>query len=196
MKTHTITTYDFDELSEDAKEKAVEHFQSLDGIYVWGEDNVESLKGFARWINGKHDYSISLWGDSWAKVKVEGDYEIEISENEFEMLDCADMRGEDLLNFLKEKHYFQNKYSDGWFTLENSSCPFTGYCGDEDLLDPMREYIKNPDSETTLQELVNKCCERWVKSYVQDWEFAYSEEGIIELIEANEYQFTENGELY
>lgn len=192
MKTHVINTYTFDELSPQAKEKALRWAgNTLTDLYGWHDENVQSLKAFAKWLGAKFDYSIQGggYGYSWAKVTLADNYiTMWVEENkEYQEFELAELTGEKLYEWLQGD---EDKITD--------CCPFTGYCMDEDLLDPMREYLakSDPDDPRTLQDLVNEGCERWVKSYVADWDWAYSDEGLKDFLTANEYQFTEDGKTF
>lgn len=189
MKTHTVTTYSFDELSESAKETARSEFRtSGDDLYAWHDDNVQSLKEFAKWLRSKADWEVSLTSYSSASVKIDDYITMWVEENqEYEEFEVGELTGEKLYEWLQDD---EEKIT--------TCCPFTGFSMDEDLLDPMREYLGKSDRDDprTLQELVNEGCERWVKAYVADWEYQYTDEAIDEHIEANEYEFTENGRIY
>lgn len=79
-------------------------------------------------------------------------------------------------------------------TKENS-CPFTGYCGDESFLDPIREFLRRPDNETTLYELAKKATESWAEGWRMDMASQRSDEYLYEHFLVNGYEFTEDGEL-
>lgn len=193
MQTITKVTnvYKFDELSEDAKETARDWARGIDDLYGWHDDNVQSLKEFAKWVQGKADYSISLVGYSSAKVRISGYHDSiwnsETEEEEDILLE--EISGDVLLHWLNDN--IETIKSEG-------GCPFTGYCMDEDLLDPMQEYLakSDPDDPRTLQDLVNDGCERWVKQYVADWESTYEDEQIDDFLSANDYDFLEDGSKY
>ena len=74
MKTHTITTYNFEELSEEAKENVIEYvrnnWHNL-GDYTVTEF-VESLKALADYVNGDFDYSISIVPDRGEFISLTG----------------------------------------------------------------------------------------------------------------------------
>lgn len=189
MKTHTITTYTFDELSDQAKENALEWVRSnWHDLYSWHDDNAASLKKFAEWIGAEErdvDFNVSMWGHTYAKISLYDKYTVMIIDDEYQQIVLSELRDEDLYNYL--------------ITSEekiNESCPFTGYCMDEDLLDPLREYLENPDPEVTLQDLVDEGANNWLKSYIQDWEYTYSDEGLTDFLSANEHEFLEDGTKY
>jgi len=64
--------------------------------------------------------------------------------------------------------------------LNKEDCPLTGVCWDYDII----EAFQNGYPDTALNSLH------------KDTEYIYSDEGLIELCQANEYEFYKNGELY
>lgn len=186
MRTKTITLYKFDELSEKAKEKARDNIR-LDGydLYNWHDDNVQSLKAFAEFVSGKADWEVSLASYSSASVKIDGYITLWVEGDGYESFEMSELSGENLYNWLS-----------GDVDKITECCPFTGYCMDEDLLDPMREYLgkSNPDDPRTLQDLVDEGVAAWLKAYIADWEYQYTDEAIDEFLENNDYEFTENGD--
>lgn len=83
----------------------------------------------------------------------------------------------------------------GWTAYCNGDCPFTGYCGDEPLMDPIREFIARPTQGTTLADLLGECVHRWAIEWRNDMECQCEDESLIDAIEANEYEFTADGRL-
>ena len=170
MRTIEITLYKFDELSDEAKENACEYVrEQWHDFYAWHNDNQESLKEFAKFVGGKCDYSVSLYGPSTAKIT-------------------------DLPHYMTGEYSLTDWIHDNAHVID-SPCPFTGYCMDEPLLDPLREYLKDP-ADHTMEELIQEGCDRWVRDYVADWEHCYTDEYIWDFLQANEYEFTEDGSIY
>lgn len=64
--------------------------------------------------------------------------------------------------------------------LKAEDCPLTGVCWDISLI----EGLKEGRPEKVLDELHS------------DTEYKYSDEGLLELCEANEYEFDENGKFF
>ena len=65
--------------------------------------------------------------------------------------------------------------------LDANELPLTGVCWDADLIESMQQ---DGDAYGVLRALH------------QDTEYLYSDEGLQEFCEANEYEFTEEGEVY
>jgi hypothetical protein len=192
MRTITKQVYRLNELSEDAKEHArSEHLRLFD--YPWDNDAKNSLDAFARvfpvtirdWAYGGRDSGVS-----------------------FDM-DCDDnitlLSGVRLASHLWTN--YKNKiYKPKYLGCVNgksiyskvqieSSCPLTGYCIDNDLLDPILKFMKKPKDNVNFRELLEDCFDQWVRSMESDIEYHQSMEYFEELCEANGYEFHEDGEI-
>ena len=214
MKTIEVKLYSFNELSQEAKEKAIQNHRNNGLEYFWNEENLQSLKAFCKVFDiDLKKYSIDSYGHSYV------DTSLNASE------DVLNLSGVRLLKYLwnnfrtdiyKGKYYFVkseqalkhkrvksqtlkngkifNSYRSA-IQLE-SSCPFTGYCMDEDLLEPVFKFMALPLNSVTYEDLLNDCIESWLSAAVKDLEYQESDEFIGEHLEANEYEFTEDGELF
>lgn len=70
------------------------------------------------------------------------------------------------------------------------NCPLTGTGYDETCLDVFRER-----PEEGLIEVLNEAAERLLETLHEDGRWIYSDQGIHEMLEANEYEFYETGEV-
>jgi len=174
MRTITTTVYNFDELSDKAKEYACDYVREMwHDFYAWHNENAESLKGFAKFLGGKCDWSVSLYRPSSAQV----------TDLPWYFTYTEDDEGYDVLTWMQDNKETILK-----------CCPFTGFHMDEYLLDPMREYLDTPD-DRTMEQLIQEGCDNWVNQYVLDWENCYTDEYITDFLQANEYEFTEGGAI-
>lgn len=73
----------------------------------------------------------------------------------------------------------------------SGNCPFTGMCYDETILDAFRDC----NGDESLGEVLRDVEYRVLKDLHSEGEYIYSDEGLRELCEANEYEFEENGKL-
>lgn len=188
MREKIIKLYRFNELSDTAKEKAREWYRS--GFeYFWGDDAVNSLKGFCEHF-GIHlrDYAVDAFGpDNYVKADMP-----EYAEDIAGLRLWKYLQNQDLLTYW-------NKYHKKKEPLLNGDCPFTGYCMDESLLDPIREFMKSPpagsdpDKVKTWEELIEDCFDSWLRAVKVDIEYSYSDEAVDENITINEYEFLEDG---
>jgi len=63
------------------------------------------------------------------------------------------------------------------------------------ILKPILDFMAKPDN-TTFEELLQDCLNAWGKACQGEYEFQMSEEYIADAMEANEYDFTEDGKRY
>ena len=79
--------------------------------------------------------------------------------------------------------------------LLEECCNLTGYCVDLDLLQPIFDFCKKPDSRT-FENLMNDCLNDWITACKNDYEATKEYDYIIEEMEANEYLFTKDGNQF
>lgn len=206
MRTIETIVYTFDELSEQAKERAREwHRNGLE--YSWQHENRESLEAFSKAFGIRPDWSAIVWGYSYCRPNRTG-YGEPRNEETGEEISGLRLRTYLLNNFghlltigkpygkleIKPSGKYDYKRRSRAVKVDRD-CPFTGYCFDEDLLDPIREHIKAPNPETTYSELIQACLDSWVEAYVKDWEYTLSDESVDESIRCNDYEFTKDGAI-
>jgi len=172
MKTKTINLYEFDELSDKAKQKAIEGLNDINVDHEWWDFIFEDAK------------SIGLIIDSFDTERYcNGRLEVSLSE-------CCDLitknHGEQCDTYKTAKG-FENqwgelvkKYSDGINTDEVAEG---------------NEYDFDNDADELEAEFTQALLEDYRIILRKEYEYLTSKEAIIETIKANEYTFTENGEL-
>jgi hypothetical protein len=166
LEVSEIKLFSFSELSDEAKEKAIEHWRDIERDFAWAGEWQDSLDEFCK-----------VFPIEWA----EWDIYHGIS---YKMI-CDDEISE--LSDVRLSIYLQN-YDIG------DDCPFTGFCGDEDILEPMRDFLKKPD-DRDFESLLYECLQSWLSGMRKDYEYQLSDEYISETLEINEYDFNENGEM-
>lgn len=71
----TINTYSFDELSDAAKDRALQDYRSHGFEYAWQDENHDSLNAFCDLFGVKvTDWSIGTWGHSYIKTDAENSH--------------------------------------------------------------------------------------------------------------------------
>lgn len=198
MKTRTINIYEFSELSDTAKETALSDFRD-DGEFFWWSDWEKSLKEFSDAIGIRTSYAISPYSHSHCNI---ADHSFEDGQTELSGMRLRTFLLNNYYHILYEKKTYgkyvkrdneewtYNRYSK--IQYQGTCCPFTGFCGDEDLLDPIKDFIDHP-KDITLIELLEECLNFWMKTVISDMEQQDSEEFISEHFDANEYEFDEDG---
>ena len=74
-------------------------------------------------------------------------------------------------------------------------CVLTGYYMDDEILQPIYDFLKKPDKTSTFEDILNDCLHCWIGACNRNLEYQNSKEAIIETIEANEYEFDEGWNL-
>jgi len=176
MRTIELKVYPFDELSEEAKEKALQNYAS-DAEYFWGDDAIKSLEEFMKHFNCELSHYSINWGEGYGnsiQISIPG-YMKDISEIE-------------LSDYIKDMGSFNLKTLNG-----NGDCKFTGLCFDEDAGDGARKAFF--DGVRDLYDILYAGYESWYSSCNSDFEYQCSMEGYAEHCEANEYEFDEEGDM-
>jgi len=179
MQKQTIITYSFDELPIETQQEIAESWRN-DDWFPWSHDWRASLDRFAEYFG--------LQINDFGKLEFKDDnyYKFHFGENN---LATSEISGIRLYKMLLNRYFF-------FEVIENKDCPFTGYCADESLLKPIRDFIKQPCKHTSFGDLVGECFDNWLKNCTADIEHWESFDGIKEEILANDYQFTADGDLF
>lgn len=171
MKTVTVNIYQFSELSEDAKKKAIEKHSDINVDYHWWDCTYEDAKNIGLKITGFGlDRNRNATGDFLLNACEVADNVLSQHGNECETYKTAE-------NFMNE-----------WQPIFN------------DYMNEESENYESRELEDTLNDLetefLNDLLENYSIMLQNESEYLQSEEAIIETIEANEYEFTEEGNRY
>lgn len=220
MRTETITRniYKFNELTEDAKENAINEFreQGVDVNYIYDEayNTVKEFhkyfptkEGNRSWLNTQftcEDNILELTGERLRKYLINNFYSALYSRKYLGSIG----KNKVINHRMSETHYYNMSkgaicnssnfiYSNIQF---NNDCTLTGVCYDYSLLRPIYDFIneghiKDSFKYLNFEMLINDCFESLEKDIKKEVEYLSSEEAIIETIEANDYEFNEEGEL-
>lgn len=195
MRTIIKNVYTFNELSDEAKEKAISNYRDSNTEIFWVDETLESLKGLFENCNGikLKDYSLGEC-NSWIRV----DFTNEEVENVSGKRALAWIENNLLCNIRipvnslavngtrRKLAQYGRYYRAGMI----KPCPFTGYCADDDFLDSLLKDIKEgSDLKTAFEGLASE----YQKIINNEIEYQNSEEYITEHLEVNEYEFDENG---
>lgn len=201
MRTIRTKIYKFSELSKAAKQKAIEWWKDTETFDYIYEEAFESLKAFSDIFAIKiQDYDFN--------EPYRSRYTFEADDNILE-LSGVRLRTYLLNNYyntlFERKHYGEyKKRENGKYKYDRYSkcqyqptcCPFTGVCYDEDLLDPIRNFISRPSTKEDFKDLLEDCLSSLNKSLENEIEARCEDENVIETIEANEYEFKADGTRY
>lgn len=182
-----ITLYTFDELSDEAKEKAIENYRAKNFEIFWSQEIFDSLKELLKLANvSLRDYSLGL-ERSYIKIDMEeeiknlyGPRAIAWLENNLLCKLRVPWKGKRRIKGRKYKNYA------GMIP----SCPLTGICFDDDFLNELRENIK----KNTLYDSFMWLADKYQSLLNAEHENQNSEEYISEHFSMNGYEFLETGE--
>lgn len=172
MRTIQTTVYKFTELSETAKQNAVNELSDINVDHNWWECTYEDA-----------DF---IGADIKAFDIDRGDITIEVSDIQQTAHDIVKGHGEHCETYKLAKQFIEDsdklvsKYSDGVHTDRVS----------EDNIEAFDEDIQ--ELEGQFVEQLGEC---YLSILRNEYEYRTSEAAIIETIEANDYEFTEGGEL-
>lgn len=200
MRTETIEIFSFEELSDEAKENAIENYRDQGHDYVWTEEWLDSLEEFASrlsltiqdWTIGPYSHSYINWNHT---------YQPEPEVEEFTGLRLRTWLINNYLDHFATGKYYSKFIGDehrsrhSKIFIEYDNCPLTGYMGDNSLIQPILDFIKEPDG-STLEDIVNSCMESFIAGYTADCEYQDSDEFIKEELIQTEQEFIEDGSLY
>jgi hypothetical protein len=171
-RTIEVTVYKLDELDVAMQQRVIEGWRAGDQFF-WEDEWRDSLHAFAKLAPIKvRDWSVG-YGGTYVTFDMDDD--------------IADLSGVRAYKWL---------VNNGWAKLAaGQDCPFTGYCGDENLLDAIRTAIGNPASISSLRDVFADALHGWAKGFEADLDYWHSEEAVREDIDANGYEFNANGTL-
>ena len=174
MRTITKTVYSFSELSESAKENAVSELSNINLDYGWWEGTYEDANRISLEIT-----SFGLDRDKHCKGEVvESCYDTanKIMVEHGESCDTYKLAE----SFIRDYNSLVEKYSDGV---------------NLDVVAEDNEYEFDKEAGDLEEEFKSALLEEYASILQNEYEYLYSDEAIIETIEANEYEFDEEGNL-
>jgi hypothetical protein len=177
MRTETIKIYNFNELSDKAKSKAIMDYLYRGAAWLWQDEWWQSAVAFCEIAPidiREADYDRAHVSYSWT-----GDD------------DVADLSG------VRAWKWLQNN---GWFDLARKNakggCTLTGYCGDCPLFDPIAAVERSPSKVPELSRLFYECLQSWVYEARSDMEYCYSDDAASEYFENSCLEFQDDGTIH
>jgi hypothetical protein len=216
MRTVRTKVFFFNELTEAAQQKAINDFRNkgIDTFYIYDEaeqtvkafNELFNLKsGFHSWLEFRtdniEDEVLNLSGFRLRKYilnnygyKLFKPAYLKHGKTEETFLNPHPMRRQKTISSGPNKgkvlvSYYSNIKKD-------NCCVLTGVCYDDDMLNPIYEFLQQPKENICFEELLTECFEAIRKTIENEIEYQESDEAISETIEANEYEFTEEGNIF
>lgn len=175
MKTVTINIYQFSELSNESQAKAVSRLRDINTDFDWWDSVYEDAEQVNLKIKG---FDI----DRGSYVKAEF---IESAHNTANLIiinhgeSCETYKT--AKSFIEDWNNLVSKYSDGIKT---------------DTVTEDNEYDFDNEADDLEGEFLKSISEDYRIILSNEYDYRTNDESIIETIEANDYNFTENGILY
>ena len=187
MKQVTCKLYKFEELSDEVREKLVEKNRFDVGYDMMDGPNDEyecTLIAFEKLFGCKVHYEVSYCGSNWW---VEDFYPIGEYCNE---ISAKEIKGKYVLRVINSfyddifprklywgkfkwdengKPLTRKRYSN--ITRSYEGCPLTGVCYDFAILKPIFDYLKKPNWDLSLKELVEECLRAFFYEWRKEYEY-------------------------
>lgn len=220
MRTKTIKLYKLDELSYDARARALRDYQERVASWdiPWQEETIESLKAVIEATAGVKlkDWSIGAYNrGNFLRVEFSQDEAAELSGPramawlENNLLSGLRVSGAARFSDESPKNTRAERTARFWRVrkggqLDHDSigrrgltgtipaCPLTGYCMDDDYLEELQKSVK---SGSTLKEAFQGLADVAMHALESECEYQQSEEAFKERADINEMEFNEDGEL-
>ena len=173
MRTIRTKVYKFSELSDKAKQKAIEKFYDINVDYDWWESVYEDAENIGLKITGfdlDHNCTGQFTEDAY---KVAQNIRKEHGES------CETYKT--AYDFLTKYDELVVKYSDGKRT---------------NIVAEGNEYDFDNEADDLEADFLKSICEDYRILLRQEYEYRQSKDAIIETIEANEYEFKADGSLF
>ena len=192
MKTIEISLYKFDELSEAAQQNAIENQRNSEynvDLEFFNEDTVEQIIAAGFKGNVKLQYSLSYsQGDG---LSFSCDYFDKLNELFVEVLGTGKQK---TIDCIINNCSFENKGNNGRYcyaSRNDISFEFDDYSANKPLIHDIVSQV-----ETKIKDIYIDLCNELEKNGYKYIEYENSDECIIENLIGNEYDFTENGQMY
>ena len=218
MKKVELTLYSFDELSQEAKEKAHAEWVKGQCPYCYEREARNTIKAFER------EFGVKV--PRWEYSSYSYDFHLDTSMIDDDVLALKGNRarawfwnnhGDVLLTGRYYSKFHGTKHAHSKFFFDrvyDGTCPWTGYCLDGSALDPIAEFCfgvrwdekekkRVPssrriavDNSNTVESLLRDSLHSLFRALRDDCAYQESMEAFKDACEANEYEFTEDGDMW
>lgn len=195
METIEINVYSFDELTQDAQERAFQHYCNTYD-YPFEDDNQEVLDEFCKLFNISVDFVYGYAYTLQFIVRTKFQY----GEEELSGVRLMKYLQNNIIPYLtRPKVWYNEKYTKKYISnvfFRERECPLTGYDLDEYILEPIYEFLSYPFSNVTFVDLMEKCINNYLKVAQADYDSVYSIEYFENECKETEALFLEDGRVY
>ena len=194
MKTLEIKLYNFEELTKEAKQKAIENYKNDNfetlGEY-WQEENFNSIKAILTFFDVKiKDFEIDY--SSAARSCIYWEFKSEYTE-ELKNLFGARLFKYIQNNYIGKKTGSFNSVFDG--KHDEGRCLFTGYCADHDIISPIVEFLEKPTKYINFEDLINNVISAGLQYIENEYNYQNSDEAITYELLNSDFYFNSSGKI-
>lgn len=202
MKTYTIKTYLFDELTPEAQRAAWKNDPRAICCDYFDDERRATLKAFENIFNISVQYSVDScrYTFDFYKPCENGD---EINDP----LRLACYVWNNYAPYIKKGKYYSTrgewidgkytyKYRHSKITHELGNCPLTGVCYDCDILQPVINCLLYKEKYSTLEDLITAALNEFFEAWRADLEYTESFEFYKEEAEANAWEYLRSGRRF
>ena len=175
MRTETIKIYSFDELSAEAKEKAMRGNRGINVDYDWWGCTYELMKEMGVEINS---FSIYL-----------REISITIEDSEYTAIKTIENFGKESEIVKISKQFIADR--DALIKRLGEGNEIAGYSVKEEFI-----YIYDEEIECLEEQYIKEMAEEILTWLRDEYEYLQTDEAVAEILIANDFEFTENGEIY
>jgi hypothetical protein len=173
MRTKTISIYSFSELSEESQQKALNNLSSINVDFDWWDGIYNDAKNIGLTITG---FGLDRNKHATGDFKDAFEAATKIMKEHGENCDTYKLASE----FLLDRDKLVEKYSDGVTTS---------------IVSEDNEYQFDQECDELEEEFERALLEEYASILQNEYEYQTSDESIQETIEANEYEFDDEGNL-
>lgn len=208
MRTIRIKVYKFEELSDKAKQKALDHYRSRGYDDGHGAEIIDSVKALCKIfeLETGRRYSDLQWdhlGSDILELKgtrlatyIWNNYKSDLFKGKY-YGKLVDTFKDGTTIPVSKAHPIGKRHVKRYskIILDNC-CVLTGMCWDDDILEPVYNFLECPDKSTTLEDLFRDIEFAIGKAFEDDEDWVNSDEYITDIFEGNDYEFKEDGTIY
>jgi len=156
MKTLTVTTYSFDELPLEAQERAIQDYKNQEWFDGWAGERSASRKEAKKIYDSLRDMELPVKGARLYTYIINNFSHLWTDKNGL----CKDESGKIVNDYWRYKRAKGPVRISKIFVTNNlENCPFTGVCYDMDFMQPIIDFLKNPDKNISSDDLSRECPE-------------------------------------
>lgn len=216
MRTIRTKLYFFNELTEAAQQKAISNYRNnginIDYIYFEAEQTVKEFNelfnlksGFRSWLEFRTDHiEDEILNLKWLRLRT-----YILNNYGYKLFKPAYLKSGEIQNDFLNPHPMRrqkkitsgpnkDKISVSYYSniKKDNSCVLTGVCYDDDMLQPIYDFLQQPKENVSFEELLTDCFDAIRKTIEDEIEYRESDESIKEDLIANDYEFTEDGNQF